>query len=65
MVADLRTVADLTGVEVFGNIRAADRGDNGSKRRDGPFHIVCQEAAVGARIGTEFLCIKRLQTAPP
>ena len=61
MVADLRAVTDLTGVELLRNVHTADRGGDGGKRRDGPFHIVCQESAVGAGISAEFLFIERLQ----
>ena len=61
VIGDFFTAAYLLGADGRRLLRAADSGSGGNKAGDAALHIVGQEAAVGARVGTELLFIERLE----
>ena len=61
VIGDFFTAAYLFGADGRRLVHAADSGSGGDKAGDAALHIVGQEAAVGARVGTELLFIERLE----
>ena len=61
VIGDFFTAAYLLGADGRRLLHAADSGSGGDKAGDAALHIVGQEAAVGARVGTELLFIERLE----
>ena len=61
VVGDFFAAAYLLGADGLRLLHAADSGSGGDKAGDAALHIVGQEAAVGARVGTELLFIERLE----
>ena len=61
VIGDFFAAAHLLGADGRRLLRAADSGSSGNKAGDAALHIVGQEAAFGARVGTELLFIERLE----
>ena len=61
VIGDFFTAAYLLGADGRRLLHAADSGSGGDKAGDAALHIVGQEAAVGARVGTELLFVEGLE----
>ena len=61
VIGNFFAAAYLFGADGRRLLHAADSGSGGDKAGDAALHIVGQEAAVGARVGTELLFIERLE----